>query len=167
MLRNNGFDSDAVPFSEGLVGLATCMPDNDDYDADLLTRIACDTTGAEQSPERTSIVASSCEIVNVSPSIAFTYKCKFPWARRERKQSNMVVSPYLAPGQQGARREAHRIRVVDVTYPEYYHALRHSWNLQRDVNTLMQKNLALRQRNLELGREIRDKGVGRNQCIEQ
>nr|DAD45591.1 TPA_asm: hypothetical protein HUJ06_003821 [Nelumbo nucifera] len=57
--------------------------------------------GIEQSPERISVVAPSCEIVNVSPSIAKTYKRKFPRARRERKQSGTVVSPYLDPGQQG------------------------------------------------------------------
>nr|DAD47334.1 TPA_asm: hypothetical protein HUJ06_017271 [Nelumbo nucifera] len=101
MLRNNGLDLDAVPFSEGLVGLATCVPGDDDYGVNLPVGVACGTTGAEQSPKRTSIVAPSCEIVNVSPSIASTYKCKFPQARRERKQSNTVVLPYLAPRQQG------------------------------------------------------------------
>nr|DAD37300.1 TPA_asm: hypothetical protein HUJ06_007941 [Nelumbo nucifera] len=51
-------------------------------------------------------------------------------------------------------KEAHRVRVVDVTYPEYHHAIRRCWNLQRDMGALMQENLALRQQNLELGHEV-------------
>nr|DAD17975.1 TPA_asm: hypothetical protein HUJ06_019438 [Nelumbo nucifera] len=101
MLRNKGLDPDVVPLSEGLIGLATCVPEDDDNGADLPVGVVGGTTGVEQSLERTSTVAPSCEIVNVSPSIASSYKHKFSRARRERKQRNTVVSPYLAPGQQG------------------------------------------------------------------
>nr|DAD37074.1 TPA_asm: hypothetical protein HUJ06_007715 [Nelumbo nucifera] len=101
MLTNNSLDPDAVSLSERLIALATRVPEDDEYGADLLVEVAVDTMGVEQSPKRTSVVALSCEIVNVSPFIPSTYKRRFSRSRKERKQNNIVVSPYRPLGPQG------------------------------------------------------------------
>nr|DAD24168.1 TPA_asm: hypothetical protein HUJ06_025631 [Nelumbo nucifera] len=72
MMRNNGLDPDAAPCSDGHEGLANYLPDDDDYGADLLAEVACCTSGVEQSLERTSVAAPSCEILNGSPSVSET-----------------------------------------------------------------------------------------------